>query len=105
MGKGTSCAEDYVVVEMLQELDGDILQLICETFTVRVLNRSATDLWCWAAHLIRLLRKRNPPKFFSDLRPIALLSALYRLYSKCMALLCDQELDDILEIQFAFRIS
>ncbi len=62
---------------------------------MRVLNLGPTSLTRWASHFTRLTRQKKPPTFFSGLRPIGELVALYRLFSKALLLLCDHELDQV----------
>lgn len=101
-----SCAEeDLVVAEMLIALEPEPLEILYRIFLQRILTQpggvSSDD--CWDTHTARCLLKAAGACAASKLRPIALLSILYRLFSRLLARLAGPPLHELKAPQFAFR--
>ena len=78
-------ADDLIVNEVLKQLDEDVLQLISEAFVERLLNTPEAALdQVWDEHTTSLLAKKTQAHLPSHYRPIAILPALYKLYSKLL---------------------
>jgi len=99
-----TCAEDRIVAEMIRGLDQEGFEEIAMSFQDRLRNteQSKNDN-TWNTHLVALVRKRVGALKLSQFRPIAILSVLYKLYSRCLLRLCKGKLDHCVGEQYAFR--
>jgi len=103
-GGKSCCASDRLVAEMLKELDEDTFELLAEAFKRRILNRSGPeDEKLWSLHEVQLIMKVTNAKRAREFRPIAVLSVLYKLYSRVLARLAELNKIPIRSSQFAFR--
>ena len=85
LSRNKTCAEDMIVVEMLQELDEDFFDLLARVFQLRLLNHSSERAdTTWSMNVITLIAKKAKATLVKDFRPITVLPMLYRLYSKFM---------------------
>ena len=77
MPPGKTCSDDYLVVEMLQQLDDDILDVLAGAFKFRLLNHLSEDNEnAWDTQVLNLLKKKIRVEFINDFRPIAILPVL-----------------------------
>ena len=57
--KGKTCADDNVVIEMLQAFKSESMEAIAQAFKKRIMNRGKQeDKYIWAEHLVKLIKKR-----------------------------------------------
>ena len=78
---------------MLLELDEDILEEVVLLFRDRLLNQDASTWNIWEHHMVALVPKPNKDAtLIKNLRPIAVLPVIYKWYSRCLGLLCQDEL-------------
>ena len=103
MAKNKTSGEDMVVTEMLLELDEDLLEEIALIFRDRLLNQDEFAWNVWEHHVVALIPKPNKDAtLIKNLRPIAVLPVIYKWYSRCLGLLCEDELQKISVFQTAF---
>ena len=103
MAKQKTSGEDKVVTEMLLELDEDILEEVVLLFRDRLLNQDDSTWNIWEHHMVALIPKPNKDAtLIKNLRPIAVLSVIYKWYSRCLGLLCQDELQKVSTVQTAF---
>ena len=96
MAKNKTSGEDKVVTEMLLELDEDILEEVALLFRDRLLNQDDFAWNIWEHHVVALIPKPNKDAtLIKNLRPIAVLPVIYKWYSRCLGLLCQDELQNI----------
>ena len=70
---------------MLRELDSDILETIAGSFRFRLLNHWTDDTdSVWTTQLVTMVKKKNGKLTMRGFRPIAMLTTIYRLYSKTL---------------------
>ena len=83
--KGTSCAEDHIVSEMLRELDADIWETSARCFRYRLQNHwTECDDQIWKTQMVTMVQKKNGKLTMRGFRPIAMLPTIYRIYSKTL---------------------
>ena len=88
---------------MLLELDEDILEEIALLFRDRLLNQDDCAWNVWEHHVVALIPKPNKDAtLIKNLRPIAVLPVIYKWYSRCLGLLCQDELQKVSVFQTAF---
>ena len=79
--KDKACANDRVAIEMILALDELVLDELAQCFRLRALNHSSEDTdTVWADYRVTLIMKKvalTPP---GDLRPIAILPYLAKLF-------------------------
>ena len=102
---GKACSDDGVVAEMLKELEEEQLIILLDLYNARLLNLpTAQGDTCWDELLVQLVQKRVGAKLLAQFRPIAIISVLSKVYSKCLLLLSVPKLGaELLSAQFAFR--
>ena len=98
MAEHETAVEDHAVVEMLMELVEDIYD------EDRLLNVQDANNWnIWEHHLVTLTPKpMKDDTTISILTPTSVSPVMYTWYSRCIGLLCREEMTDILWHQFAF---
>ena len=102
--KGKTCSSDWLVVEMVLELDDDVLDLLAASLRERLLNTTiGHDDPRWDEHLVRLLKTKGFANKVEDFRPIAVLPVLYKTYSHILLMLTEGRLEKLNAPQFAFR--
>ena len=103
MAKHKTSGEDKVVTEMLLELDEDILEEVALLFRDRLLNQDVSTWNIWEHHMVTLIPKPNKDTtLMKNLRPFAVLPVIYKWYSRCLGLLCQDELQNVSVFQTAF---
>ena len=88
-----SCGEDLIVSEIVQALEEDALQILLDIFIMRLLNVGevgAEDVW--PQHCVQLIQKEMGAIRLERYRPIALVSILYKIYSKFLGTLAGEKL-------------
>ena len=91
--KRTSCAGDQIVIEMLRELDPDIWETITSCFQFRLFNHWTEETEeLWKTQQITMVKKKNGKLTMRGFCPIAMLPAIYRVYSKTLQQLAGQAL-------------
>ena len=104
MRLGKSCAEDFIVIEMLRELADDILQCIARAFQLRLLNHCSEDGDdAWDFLSVLLIRKKIAATTIKHFRPISIIPVLNKVYSKMLLFLCNPYLKELSAPQFACR--
>ena len=102
--KGRTCSSDLLVIEMLLELDDDLLDILAVALRQRLLNTHiGNDDLGWDHHMVSLIKKRSFKNSVGDLRPIAVLPVLYKVYSRVLLMLTEGKLEKLIAPQFAFR--
>ena len=90
--RGTTCANDGVVAEMLLSLEDDVFESLASVFEFRLLNHdSEVSDASWDYQVVKLLQKRLNTKTLKDFRPIAIAPVLgnfFHGYSCCLPVLC-----------------
>ncbi len=100
---GKSGGEDLIVIEMMTALDEELLEYLARAFQFRLIYHYSEDGDdCWTHHFVTLVRKVIGAKSVSQFRPIALLAAIYKIYSRLLLLLSGDLLSDLFH-QYAFR--
>jgi hypothetical protein len=80
-GKGKMSANDRVAIEMVIALDELVLSELAQCFRLRALNHESEDADdVWDAYGVTLILKKLAPTSPSDLRPIAILPCLSKLF-------------------------
>ena len=104
MPKGKTGTDDFIVGEMLAELDTDILDHLADVFRMRLLNHHS-ELYgsAWDHCCANLIKKVNRPLNITQFRPIAILPVLSKLYSKLIYHLAHPFVRPLQAPQFAFR--
>ena len=101
---GKTCASDYVVVEMLQQLDDDVLDTLARVFRLRLLNHESEDVEsAWNEQVLNLIKKKATVEFIKDFRPITILPVLQKVYSLLLLGLTEGKCEGLVAPQFAFR--
>ena len=81
MGKGKMSANDRVAIEMIIALDEMVLDELAQCFRLRALNHESEDTdKVWDEYGVTLIMKKVAPTSPSDLRPIAVLPCLSKLF-------------------------
>ena len=98
------CATDPLVVEMLLEVEDKVLEVLDSTMRERLCNRRIGhgDV-AWDEHLVRLLKKKGFSSKLQGFRPIAVLPALYNVYSRILLMPAERRVEKRLAPQFVFR--
>ena len=85
LADGRTCASDEVVAEMLKVLEAEELRELCCLFNLRLRNEgSAAADTLFQEFVVHLIRKKPHTCKISEFRPIAILSVVYKVYSKCL---------------------
>ena len=104
MSKGKIAAEDKVVVEMLQQAPDEALHALALTFWKRILNNGdEEDEAVWDIAVTNLINKVARPKTIKQFRPITIIAVLAKVYSKCILTLAAPNMQQLANVQFAFR--
>ena len=104
MGKGKTCSDDRVVMEMLQDLDELVLDELAEIFKLRALNHvSGYSDRVWDEYLVCLIGKKVAPRAPSQMRPIAILACISKLFFAVLLHIIGDTVIPISPFQFAFR--
>ena len=90
-----------MVVEMLQALDETTFDVIADLFRKRIQNVLRCDVW--QQHVVALLKKAPGVDRCRDLRPIAVLHVMYKLFSSRLLKLTAGSMEVLSAPQFAFR--
>ena len=102
--EGKTAAEDGIATEMLSASNDENFTTLAEIFRLRALNHATeTEDPAWEEHVVNLILKKVAPKMPSDLRPIAILPVLLKVYCAVRLLLVERSFDKLSEWQFAFR--
>ncbi len=100
--------EDGIVIS-LSEKEPDV---VCDYLTlsgVAATEGPVDSAWqpfqdtLWKSHEVSLLAKVSNAKLVKDFRPIAILLAIYKLYSRVMYMLAENTCNRLYAPQFAFR--
>eukprot|EP00972_Heterocapsa_arctica_P108053 15913726-Heterocapsa_arctica.AAC.1 len=83
MAKGKTCASDGIVAEMLQALDGHNIAMIARMFTGRARGYVLAP-HDWHSIASSCFPKVESPSRTADLRPIAFIPVLMKLYSRVL---------------------
>ncbi|CAK0878369.1 unnamed protein product, partial [Prorocentrum cordatum] len=99
-----TCAEDLVVIEMIACLDEDTFEVLADVFRLRLLNHvSEADETSWERVVVQCILKKDEPTHPSKLRPITIIPVLMKVYLACILELENKHLENLSEVQFAFR--
>ena len=84
MKPGKTCSNDFIMAEMLYQLDEDILEELAKTFTLRLLNHhSENGDHTWQQNFINLVKKKANAIHVKDFRPIAIIPVVQKLFPRC----------------------
>ena len=104
MGKGKMCANDRVAIEMIIAFDEMVLDELAQCFRLRALNHASEDLDAvWDEYGVTLILKKVAPTSPSDLRPIAVLPCLSKLFFATWTHIITPTVTPLSKYQFAFR--
>ena len=81
LGKGKMSANDRIAIEMVIALDELVLDELAQCFRLRALNHESEDTdGVWDEYGVTLILKKVAPTSLSDLRPIAIILCLSKLF-------------------------
>lgn len=104
LAAGKSCAGDCVVAAMLKELDEETFEVLVQLVRRRVLNpKSEQAEKLWDDHEVQMIEKVIGACRVKQFRPIAVLSALYKVFSRVLGKLVGISKIPLSGPQFAFR--
>ena len=103
LARNKTSADDMIVGEMLLELSEDFFDELAKYYENRMRNlkQEAQDT-AWDDHLVRLIRKKVLPRIALDLRPIAVLPILQKMYLMLLLNLAEDKMQ-LHHQQFAYR--
>ena len=101
--KGRTSATNGIVIEMLLACDDTIFDVLSQIFLLRVLSHATEDSEdAWEEHVVNLIGKKKQINMPKDMRPIAILPTLLKLYCAVLLRLVQGSLDNLSQLQFVF---
>lgn len=99
---GKTGTDDQIVVEMLRQLDVECLDVLADIFRFRLINHpSELTEKAWRSCVANLIAKIQRPLTIAQLRPIAILPDLSKLFSKLIMFLSKPHFRELRGPQFA----